>query len=292
MKYNIKELIYKDEEKPVQEKVNINIPIINELILSTPKDIINIISTPFNTRVTLLNTIISKMNTELNTLSNSDNLNAVSKIINKKNLPEIKISGYNYTNLDKVMIFKNPYIKIIDNFDEILGEINKITNMSISDEEKKYKLSQINIETIYKKSDDNLTDFGFKKHDKIPQYYRDNSDNIIDIEISDYESIYKNLKSCKRYSSIFTGYIKIINTYTITINKIINGKEIYDIYNKYNPDTPIGKEITRILIEEGKVLNQFSDLFTMLITTQINEVKDSLKQDINIINNLVKEYRK
>ena len=288
MKYNLKELIY-EEEKPLNEKVNINIniPTLNELLLNTPKDITIITTSALNTRVGLLNGIILNTNNELAKLSNSDSLNAVTKLVTRKDLPEIKISGYNYTNLDKVITVKNPFVQIINNFDDLLGEINEIVKMPISDDEKKFKLSKLSIEVDIK-----MSDFGFGKSDELPQYYRDDSDNLIDIIVSDYEKVYKDIKTCKRYITQFTGYAKVINKYTDTINKMVSGKEITDAYNKYNTNTPIGKEITRLLMEECKLLNIFSELMSFIITTQINEVKDSLKQDINILNNLVKEYRK
>lgn len=287
MRYNLKELVY--EEEPIQEKVdlNINIPSFKDGLFNSPKEITSITTAGLNSRVGLLNGIVLELGSELSKLSNSDHLNAVIKLVTKKNLPETKISGYNYTNLGKSMTLKNPFIEIIDNFDEILGVINKIVNMNISDDEKKYKLSQISVGVGY-----DLTSFGFSKSDNIPQYYRNDLDNVVEIIITNYESVYKDLKSCKRYIPLFNGYIKTLNKYTDTMNKLVSGKEISDAYAKYDPTTSIGKEITRIMVEECKVLNSFSETFTSLITIQINEVKDSLKQDITILNNLVKEYQK
>ena len=191
MKYNLKELITEsnkvDNKKPILN-ININVPSLDGILLNTPKDITSVTVAGLNARVGALNAIFTEFHVEISKLANSDQLQAVSKLVVKKDLPETKIDGYNYTNLGKAITLKNPYMQLLDFLEESHQNVLDIINSNISDGEKVYKLNKLKPSISF-----NLYDFGYENNTELPDYYRDDEKSMKSIVIKDYKKIYVDL---------------------------------------------------------------------------------------------------
>lgn len=218
-------------------------------------------------------------------LSQSEKLNLVGKTIinSKKILPISTIDGYNYTNLDKNMEIKNPFITLIDNLEEFNGILVEIANSDISIQEKVYKLDKlsnnINISIDYNKLTNNtyITDY-FRGGPKTQIVYKN------------YDKVYDRLKTCKNYSVILKKYASDYKYYTNEIRKVVCNSQMKSLFRKYDIKSEVGKKISEILVKEGKLINSVTNTLIQMIAIQLNETMDSLKQDITVINSLVKNF--
>ena len=264
------------------------------LNMNSPVNLFNLVMTRLTLDEYRINHVVyPNLNRSLTQLSNSEKLTLVKKNIlnSKKKLPTVEITGYNYTNLERVMGVKVPFIKLIEILEEYSGMIISIANdNNISDQEKCYRLTAIADEVsgidIKKKAD-----FSDMVNDcKIPDYYRDEQKNPSNITINNFDSYYTRLKTCKSYGLTIRKYGQEYSHFYKEIYNIVCGKGILDVYKKYDMKSDVGKKVTLVIVQEGKILNSFCENLIEYISVQLNETVNCLKQDIYIMNALVKQF--